>query len=101
MGRYNCRMYLGGLGLFLVCCLVYVVPLKAGDWRSKFTTKQGVDCCGVHDCRPLATGYWVKVGDRYVVFPGQPETEITVVHPSQDGKAWICTTGCGFQPGTS
>ena len=82
---------------------LYMIPIAfAGDWRSDFTTKDGrMNCCGISDCRPLPRGYWIKEGDKFIVFEGQPPTEITVVHPSQDHQVWICSTGCGFMPGTS
>ena len=81
--------------------IALAAPVEAGDWRAEYTTPAGVNCCGIRDCRPLARGYRVTVGDKVTVFPGRPKTEITIVHPSRDHRIWVCTTGCAFMPGTS
>ncbi len=89
------------IGLLMFWIATISIAL-AGDWRSEFTTKDGrMNCCGIKDCRPLARGVWIKEGDKFIVFPGERPTELTVIHPSQDGKTWICSTGCGFQSGMS
>lgn len=73
---------------------------KSDDWRSLYKTKDGVDCCGIKDCRQIG-GVTIKIGEKIVVFPGYEPTEITTIHPSHDGRNWVCTTGCGFIAGAS
>jgi hypothetical protein len=70
------------------------------EWLSGYKNHQGVDCCNISDCRPLATGRTVFKGQRVVVFPRSKPVEITTIHPSADprGRTWVCVTGCAFLP---
>ena len=87
----------------IVAAFSYPVPAAGHDWLRGYKTPGGAGCCNETDCRPLARGMTVRLGDRVVVFEGDRPTEITVIHPSADelGRTWICRTGCAFLPGMS
>lgn len=101
LGNSSTRRFVDILYFFTCVILIFLLTAytaTAHDWLSKYNTPKGADCCGIKDCKPLPAGSWVKIGDRVVVFPGMSETKITIIHPSQDGKVWVCITGCAFMP---
>ncbi len=69
------------------------------DWRATYLNQYGDACCDEIDCREirmdvalrLQLGELAKVGD-FIHAP------VNTIHPTQDGRSWMCTTGCLFRP---
>ena len=69
------------------------------DWRATYLNQYGDACCDDIDCREIRTdvalrlrfGELAKVGDRGL-------TLVNAIYPTQDGRSWVCTTGCLFRP---
>jgi len=69
------------------------------DWRAYFLNQQGTPCCDEIDCREiqqdvalqLRLGELARVGEFI-------QTPVNAIHPTQDGRSWVCTTGCLFRP---
>ncbi len=69
------------------------------DWRATYLNQNGDACCDDNDCREIRTkvalrlrlGELAKVGDLGL-------TPVNAIYPTQDGRSWVCTTGCLFRP---
>ncbi len=69
------------------------------DWRATYLNQYGDACCDDIDCREIRTnvalrlrlGELAKVGDLAY-------TPVNAIYPTQDGRSWVCTTGCLFRP---
>ena len=69
------------------------------DWRVTYLNEYGDACCDDFDCREirqdvalrLRLGELAKVGELAY-------TPVNAIHPTQDGRSWVCTTGCLFRP---
>ncbi len=69
------------------------------DWRATYLNQYGDACCDDIDCREIRTdvalrlrlGELAKVGDL-------GHTQVNAIYPTQDGRSWVCTTGCLFRP---
>lgn len=99
---------MGRLSICIVLALLLAIiaprPGHPHDWYDKYTTKNGIPCCGGKDCdrlpkeavRPVATGYAVKIGEEEYVIP------YSDVQESQDDDFHICIWGdgpkCFFAP---
>ncbi len=72
------------------------------DWRATYLNQYGDACCDDIDCREIRTdvalrlrlGELAKVGD-YI------HTPVNAIYPTQDGRSWVCTSGCLFRPSLS
>ena len=68
---------------------------EAGDWRNKYRSSKGVECCGEEDCHILNDDDVVRdMGTYYKIFLKKSGKTYTVdrnsTHPSQDGRSWLC-----------
>ena len=69
------------------------------DWRATYLNQYGDACCDDIDCREIRTkvalrlrlGELAKVGVLGL-------TPVNAIYPTQDGRSWVCTTGCLFRP---
>ena len=73
----------------------------AGDWREKYNNSSGQNCCGVKDCRVLNPFELKRDKRGYYFMNGELLININIIHTSEDGQMWGCTTGCLFLPGIS
>ena len=72
------------------------------DWRATYLNQYGDACCDDIDCREIRTdvalrlrlGELAKVGDL-------GRTPVNAIYPTQDGRSWVCTSGCLFRPSLS
>ncbi len=91
-----------GTALAVVGALVFTweISHSAGhDWRATYLNQYGDACCDDVDCREIGTdvalrlrlGELAKVGDL-------GHTPVNAIYPTQDGRSWVCTTGCLFRP---
>ena len=88
---------------FLAVAGILVFVWQAGhskqhDWRAELKNEYGAACCDEVDCREihpnaalrLRLGELARVGDLGL-------TPVNAIHPTQDGRSWMCTTGCLFR----
>ena len=69
------------------------------DWRIKYTNEYGDACCDEIDCREIKTNVALRLRLGELTRVGELGlTPVNAIHPTQDGRSWVCTTGCLFRP---
>ena len=91
-----------GTALAVVGAIVFMWEISHSaeqDWRATYLNQYGEACCDDTDCSEIRTdvalrlrlGEFAKVGDFV-------HTPVNAIYPTQDGRSWVCTTGCLFRP---
>ena len=69
------------------------------DWRAKYTNEYGDACCDEIDCREIKTNVALRLRLGELTKVGElAYTPVNAIHPTQDSRSWVCTTGCLFRP---
>lgn len=70
-------------------------------WTDKYKNSSGTPCCGETDCYEIeaSVSWGARLGDLVPVTNQGVTRQVPVsaIHPSEDGKAYVCWTGCLFR----
>ncbi len=84
--------------IFIIMFSLSMLTVKPEvDWRRSFNNAYNISCCGESDCTKATNNSTGYVGE--LVFTERfGNIVVNRVHPSLDGRPYICTTGCFFSP---
>ena len=103
MKRFLFNVFLANVPFLAVVgaiVLTWEISHSAGhDWRAGYLNQYGDACCDDIDCREIRTDVALRLRLGELAKVGElAYTQINTIYPTQDGRSWVCTTGCLFRP---